>query len=547
MEATRMRPGFCDALIFGLVALGFCFAVNLFWPVAADASTTPTSQPVSVADKARFQRGEKIRQLLLDALEESYQNNGPWPDQLPAPAGGIDLVYVKPPNSLIPDENGSGIRAKSNAVATVVVYERLDQHPDGVWVGYADGHLEFAPNTQTLQNCQAQLRILAEAAAEPSTQPAPAGGAVTLKVLDPVGKPIAGAKIGTYMSFGFPGIKAAQPVFAGEDRKASFFSDNQGIVTVPASIVFDGKFTDQPSVPVYVYQKERQLIGQIDLNRADVSQNQALTVRLVPTCNVSGRLSSVGLWARGKSISWTNVIAFKPGLMGLYTMQCSSEAGDFELPLPPGNYGLEAYGTDCQAAYRYFSIEPGQRALSLQLDLPASTVTQLLGKPAPQLRQIKGWKNGGPVQLADLRGKLVILDFWGYWCGPCVGSMPALMKLYDQTKDKGLVIIAVHDDSLPSIAELNQKLDQLRQEDWPGWKGRNLPFLIALDGGGQTRIKYTSFTSSGATTAAYGITSFPTTIAIGRDGNVIGEVSVRSDDGIRHIEELLDSKEPTKN
>jgi thiol-disulfide isomerase/thioredoxin len=540
-----MRPGFRSVLIFGLLSFGFFDAGDLFWPVAAPASTTPATQPLSRADLARYQRGEKIRQVLLDALEQSYQNNGPWPDQLPA--GAIDLVYIKPPNSVIPDENGSIIQANSNTEATVVVHERLDQHPDGVWVGYADGHLEFAPDAAALRNCQAQLPILARRAAAPSTQPAPAGGQVTLMVLDPDGKPTGGAKVGTYMSFGFTGIKAAQPTFAGEDSKTSLVSDDKGIVTLPASIVFDAKFFDEPSVPVYVYQKERQLIGQIDLNREDVSQNKTLTVRLVPACNVSGRLTSVGLWATGKNISWTNAIVFKPGLMGLYTMQCSSQAGVFGLPLPPGDYGLKAYGTDCQSAYRYFSIEPGQRELRLQIDLPPSTVAQLVGKPAPQLREIKGWINSEPLKIADLRGKLVLLDFWGYWCGPCVGSMPAMMKLYDQTRDKGLVIIAVHDDSLPSIAELNQKLDEIRQEAFPGWNGRNLPFPIALDGGGQTRIKYSSFTARGATTAAYGINSFPTTIAIGRDGNVIGEVSVRSDDGIRHIEELLDSKEAAKN
>ena len=171
----------------------------------------------------------------------------------------------------------------------------------------------------------------------------------------------------------------------------------------------------------------------------------------------------------------------------------------------------------------------------------------MVGRPAPELRQIKGWINGGPVKLADLRGKVVLLDFWGYWCGPCVASMPALMKLYDDYKDKGLVIIAVHDDSLDSAQALRGKLDIVRRETWPGWNGRNLPpFLIALDGGGPTRIKYTSATANGATTAAYGITSFPTTIAIGRDGNAIGEVSVRSPEDIQEIVKLLDPKQDAK-
>jgi len=58
------------------------------------------------------------------------------------------------------------------------------------------------------------------------------------------------------------------------------------------------------------------------------------------------------------------------------------------------------------------------------------------------LRQRSRGANGGPLTLASLRGKVVLLDFWGEWCGPCVGSMPYLMKLYDKYRDKGLEIIA---------------------------------------------------------------------------------------------------------
>ena len=50
----------------------------------------------------------------------------------------------------------------------------------------------------------------------------------------------------------------------------------------------------------------------------------------------------------------------------------------------------------------------------------------------------------GLVCQQALRGQVVLLDFWGYWCGVCVHEMPALMKLHDEFKDKGLVIIGVH-------------------------------------------------------------------------------------------------------
>jgi thiol-disulfide isomerase/thioredoxin len=146
-----------------------------------------------------------------------------------------------------------------------------------------------------------------------------------------------------------------------------------------------------------------------------------------------------------------------------------------------------------------------------------------MGKPAPELAQIKGWKNGGPVTLAELRGKLVLLDFWGYWCGPCLHAMPDLMALHDAFGDKGLVIIGVHDDSVASIAEMDSRLEQARQGRW---NGRDIPFLVALDGGGETLIAGTDATAQGATTAAYGIAAFPTTLLIGRQGEVIGKINL---------------------
>jgi thiol-disulfide isomerase/thioredoxin len=52
--------------------------------------------------------------------------------------------------------------------------------------------------------------------------------------------------------------------------------------------------------------------------------------------------------------------------------------------------------------------------------------------------------NGGQQKLSDLRGKVVILNFWATWCPPCTAEMPELESLYNKRKGSGLTILAVN-------------------------------------------------------------------------------------------------------
>ena len=76
-------------------------------------------------------------------------------------------------------------------------------------------------------------------------------------------------------------------------------------------------------------------------------------------------------------------------------------------------------------------------ANALAADAPKPDVPKV-GGPFPAL---DGFSLEG--KLPDTKGKVVIVDFWASWCGPCVKSLPAFKELHEKYADKGLVIIAV--------------------------------------------------------------------------------------------------------
>ncbi len=67
---------------------------------------------------------------------------------------------------------------------------------------------------------------------------------------------------------------------------------------------------------------------------------------------------------------------------------------------------------------------------------------QLIGSDAAPL-DVEGWVNGTPLTDADLKGKVVLLDFWAIWCGPCVSTFPHLIEWHEKYADKGLVMIGL--------------------------------------------------------------------------------------------------------
>ena len=79
----------------------------------------------------------------------------------------------------------------------------------------------------------------------------------------------------------------------------------------------------------------------------------------------------------------------------------------------------------------------------------------IAGKPAPEIDGV-GF-DGKPLKLSDYRGKVVVLVFWGTWCGPCMREVPHERELAERLKDKPFAVLGVNcDDDEQAAAERDQ-------------------------------------------------------------------------------------------
>src|SRR5690606_12161011 len=145
----------------------------------------------------------------------------------------------------------------------------------------------------------------------------------------------------------------------------------------------------------------------------------------------------------------------------------------FKLRLPPGEYRLQSRRTSLYSTSSLpLPVPEGQPHLRLEPALvPPSGDEALIGSPAPVLEGT--WRDGEATSLQALRGNVVILDFWGYWCGPCLAGMPHLMDIADEYRDRPVKWLAIHDPHDLTREELEQRLSEIAREQW---KGRELSF-----------------------------------------------------------------------
>jgi thiol-disulfide isomerase/thioredoxin len=101
---------------------------------------------------------------------------------------------------------------------------------------------------------------------------------------------------------------------------------------------------------------------------------------------------------------------------------------------------------------------------------------------APNFVGISNWFNSAPLSIADLRGKVVLVDFWTYGCINCVNTLPHVTELYAKYRDRGLVVVGIHTPEFPfehSAANVQAAL-----------KRHGITYPVAQDNGSRTWDAY---------------------------------------------------------
>ncbi|MCP4008325.1 MAG: TlpA family protein disulfide reductase [Proteobacteria bacterium] len=140
--------------------------------------------------------------------------------------------------------------------------------------------------------------------------------------------------------------------------------------------------------------------------------------------------------------------------------------------------------------------------------------TPKIGQPSPAFNLER--LDGSHIQFpGDLKGKVVVVQFWADWCPPCIHEMIALAPVYAKYQPQGLVFLAV-----------NMRQDKAIVKKWAAQI--NAPYEYLLD-------------SKGETSLAYGVEALPTGFIVDREGlisaRILGEPTTETFEQI--IQELL--------
>ena len=126
-----------------------------------------------------------------------------------------------------------------------------------------------------------------------------------------------------------------------------------------------------------------------------------------------------------------------------------------------------------------------------------------IGQPFPAI-EVAGWINGpGPTE-AELKGQVILIDAWAYWCGPCRATVPSLLELHHKYRDRGVIFLGLTSEGTDgeSLEKSRDYVNSL-QIPWPNGYGavktldnlnvNSIPRLWVVDRSGRITLHEIGF------------------------------------------------------
>ena len=153
-------------------------------------------------------------------------------------------------------------------------------------------------------------------------------------------------------------------------------------------------------------------------------------------------------------------------------------------------------------------------------------------QPAPDIKLPS--PDGKEYALSDLKGQVVLLDFWASWCRPCRMENPNVVKVYNKYKDKGFTVFSVSLDGLDSRSKARYQGNTERLEE--AMEMQKKRWVDAINKDGLTWDTHVSDLKKWecAPAKAYGVSSIPRTFMIDKEGR-IAALNLRGE----QVEEVL--------
>jgi thiol-disulfide isomerase/thioredoxin len=166
-----------------------------------------------------------------------------------------------------------------------------------------------------------------------------------------------------------------------------------------------------------------------------------------------------------------------------------------------------------------YNKDYGMFATALEQSAAQATTTEAIqvGMPAPEISLTS--PDGKKYSLSELKGKVVLLDFWASWCGPCRKANPHVVEIYNKYKDKGFTVFSVSLDGIDSRSKSRFPTEEQFQA---GLAQSKQNWIAAIEKDQLSWPYHVSELTKWDTQAArqYGVSGIPKTFLIGRDGKI---------------------------